>query len=89
MGPQLNIGGVQALPKRYKVTPMDSPVCELSKHDVEFDLEVTDDVTGQVKVEMFDISGLVTSATKILMYDDSTITTQRAGAHCTCSGYAS
>ena len=31
------------------------------------DLRVTSDVTGQVKVKMFDISGLVTSASKIVM----------------------
>ena len=30
-----------------------------------FDPEVTDDVTGQVKVRMFDFSGLMTSASKI------------------------
>ena len=31
------------------------------------DLGVTSDVTGQVKVKVFDISGLVTSASKIAM----------------------
>ena len=31
------------------------------------DLEVTDDVTGQVKVKIFDSSALVTSASKISM----------------------
>ena len=31
------------------------------------DLGVTSDVTGQVKVKMFDISGLVTPASKIAM----------------------
>ena len=31
------------------------------------DLGVTSDVTGQVKVEMFDFSGLVTSASKMSM----------------------
>ena len=31
------------------------------------DLGVTNDVKGQVKVEMFDISGLVTSASKIAL----------------------
>ena len=35
----------------------DSPVRELSKHGVKFDLDVTDDVTDQVKVRMFDFSG--------------------------------
>ena len=48
-------------------TPFDSPLRELSKHGVEYDLEVTDDGTGRVKVGMFDISGLVTSASKISM----------------------
>ena len=28
---------------------------------------MTNDLTGQVKIKMFDISGLVTSASKILM----------------------
>ena len=32
-----------------------------------FDPEVTDDVTGQVKVRIFDFLGLVTSASKISM----------------------
>ena len=48
-------------------TPFDSPVRDLSKPALKFDLEVTDDVTGQVKVRMFDFSGLVTSASKISM----------------------
>ena len=39
-----------------------SYVCELSTHDVKFDLGATDDVSGQVKARMFDFSGLVTSA---------------------------
>ena len=43
----------------------DSPVRELSQHGVKFDLEITDDVTGRVKVGRFDISGLMTSASKI------------------------
>ena len=34
---------------------------------MKFDLDVTDDVTGQVKVKMFDFSGLVKSASKISM----------------------
>ena len=42
-----------------------SPVRELYKHGVKFDVKITDDVTGRVKVGMFDISGLVTSASKI------------------------
>ena len=36
---------------------------ELSKHGVKFELEVID-VTGQVKVRMFDFLGLVSSARK-------------------------
>ena len=36
-------------------------------YKVKNDLEVTDDVTGQVKVRMFDFSGLVTSASKMSM----------------------
>ena len=48
-------------------TPFDSPICELSKHGLKFDLEVTDDVTGQVKVRMFDFSRLVTPASIISM----------------------
>ena len=48
-------------------TPFDSPVRELSTHGVKFDLEVTDNVTGQVKLRMFDFSGLVTSASTISM----------------------
>ena len=48
-------------------TPLDSPERELSKHGVKFDLEVTDDVTGQVKVRMFDFSVLVTLVSTILM----------------------
>ena len=46
-------------------TPFDSPVCELPVQRQKFDPEVTDDVTGQVKVRIFDFSGLVTSASKI------------------------
>ena len=48
-------------------TPFDSPVRELSKHGTKIDLEFTDDVTGQVKVGIFDFSGLVTSASTISM----------------------
>ena len=48
-------------------TPFDSPVRELPVQGRKFDLEVTDDVTGQVKVRIFDFSGLVTSAGKISM----------------------
>ena len=48
-------------------TPFDSPVRELPVQGKTFDPEVTDDVTGQVKVRIFDFSGLVTSASKISM----------------------
>ena len=47
--------------------PFDSPVRELPVQGQKFELEVTDDVTGQVKVRIFDFSGLVTSASKISM----------------------
>ena len=47
--------------------PFDSPVRELPVQGQKFDLEVTDDVTGQFKVEIFDFSGLVTSASKFYM----------------------
>ena len=40
-------------------TPFDSPVRELPLQGQKFDLEVTDDVTGQVKVRIFDFSGWV------------------------------
>ena len=46
-------------------TPFDSPVRELPVQGQKFDPEVTDDATGQVKVRIFDFSGLVTSASKI------------------------
>ena len=48
-------------------TPFDSPVCELPVKGQKFNPEVTDDVTGQVKVRIVDFSGLVTSASKISM----------------------
>ena len=48
-------------------TPFDSPVRELPVQGQIFDLEVTDDVTGEVKVRIFDFSGLATSASKISM----------------------
>ena len=48
-------------------TSCDSPVRELPVQGEKFDPEVTDDVTGQVKVRIFDFSGLVTSASKISM----------------------
>ena len=48
-------------------TPFDSHVRELPVQGQKVDLEVTDDVTGQVKVRIFDFSGLVTSASKISM----------------------
>ena len=49
-------------------TPFDSPVRELSKRGLKADLEVTDDVTGQLKVRLLDFSGLVTSAGTISMF---------------------
>ena len=48
-------------------TQFDSPVRELPVQGQKCDPEVTDDVTGQVKVRIFDFSGLVTSASKISM----------------------
>ena len=48
-------------------TPFDSPVRELPVQGQTFDPEVTDDVTGQVKVRIFDFSGLGTSASKIYL----------------------
>ena len=48
-------------------TPFDSPVRQLQVQGQKFEPEVTDDVTGQVKVNIFDFSGLVTSASKISM----------------------
>ena len=39
-------------------TPFDSPVRELPVQGQKFDPEVTDDVTGQVKVRIFDFFGL-------------------------------
>ena len=36
-------------------TPFDSPVRELPVQGKKFDPEVTDDVTGQVKVRIFDV----------------------------------
>ena len=40
---------------------------QLSRHGVKFDPEVTDDVTGQVKVKMVDFSGLARSSSTISM----------------------
>ena len=45
----------------------ESPGKTVSKKTNFVDLRVTSDVTGQVKVKMFDFSGLVTSASKIAM----------------------
>ena len=66
-------GGVSASPEISQTTgpiskiptPFNSPVRETSEHGVKFDLEVTDDVTGQVKIRMLDFSGLETSASTI------------------------
>ena len=46
-------------------TAFDSPVRDLPVQGKKVEPEVTDDVTGQVKVRIFDFSGLVTSASKI------------------------
>ena len=52
----------------YKIQqPFDSLVRKLSKHGEKIGLEITDDVTGQVKVGMLDISDFVTLASKISM----------------------
>ena len=60
-------------------TPFDRPLRELSEQGVNFDLEVTDDVTSQVKVEIFDCSGLMRLASKISMLSASkTIESARA-----------
>ena len=48
-------------------TQFDSPVRELPVQGQKFDPEVTDDVTGQVKVRIFDFSDLVTSASNTSM----------------------
>ena len=45
--------------------PVDSPLRELFKNGVKFDLDVIDDISGQVQVGMFDFLGLATSASKI------------------------
>ena len=39
-------------------TPFDSPVRELPVQGKKFDPQVADDVTGQVKVRIFDFSGI-------------------------------
>ena len=48
-------------------TPFDSTAREPSKNGEKIDLNVNDDVTGQVKVGKFDFSGLVTMASRISM----------------------
>ena len=48
-------------------TAFDSPGRELSEQRKTFDFEVTDDVTGQVKVNIFVFSGLMSLASKISM----------------------
>ena len=69
-------GGAKAPPPEISQTtwpiskfqsPFDSPVRELPVQGQKLDPDVTDDVTGQVKVRTFDFSGLVTSASKISM----------------------
>ena len=48
-------------------TPFDIPVREIPVEGQNFDPEVTDDFTGQVKVRIFDFSSLATLASKISM----------------------
>ena len=68
-------GGAKGTPEISQTTgpiskfqmPFDSPVRELPVQGQKFDPGVTDDVTSQVKVRIFDFSGLVTSASKISM----------------------
>ena len=52
-------------------TPFDSPVRDISKQGVKFDLYVTDDVKGHV-VAMFDISGLLTGEQNFYGMDSAT-----------------
>ena len=65
-GPPPEISQTTGLISKFQ-TPFDSPVRELPVKGQIFDPEVTDDVTGQVKVRIFDFSGLATSASKISM----------------------
>ena len=51
-----------------KIQTFVSPVHELSKHGVKFNLEVTNDISGQVEVRMLDFLGLVTLTSTILMF---------------------
>ena len=62
-------------------TPFDSSVRELSKWAVNFDLEVINDVSGQVKVEMINFSGLVTLANKISTLSANKAESARLGWH--------
>ena len=65
-------GSIQSTEPISKIQmPFDSTVRELSKHGEKFNLDVTDNVTGQVKVRMFDFSGLVTSMSIILMLNEN------------------
>ena len=69
------IGGYSPPPEISQTTGMiskfqtafDSPGRELSEQRKTFDFEVTDDVTGQVKVNIFVFSGLMSLASKISM----------------------
>ena len=70
-------------------TPFDSPQNELSKHGVKFDLEFTDDVTGQVKVRIFDFSVLVTLASTILMLSTNKANESAWVVLLTCVGISS
>ena len=48
------------------------PVRERSEAGVKFNLDVTDDVKGQVKVRMFDYLGLMRLARKISVLEEIT-----------------
>ena len=71
------------------LTPFDSPEREPSKHGVKFDLEVTDDVTSQVKVRMFDFSVLVTLASTILKLSANKVNESAWVVLLTCVGISS
>ena len=68
-------------------TPFYSPERELSKHGVNFDLEVTGDVTGQVKVRMFDFSDFVTLVSTILMSSANKANESAWAVLLTCVGH--
>ena len=67
-GPQTarpSLGQAGWRPHRRVSLPSRETVRELPDQSQKFDLEVTDNVTGQVKVRMFDFSDLVASASTI------------------------